>query len=285
MPKSRHKIAALSARVPQLESLPQAVVAFGRDLAAGESLPLHHHRRAQLVYASRGIMTVSTPQAAYVVPPQRAVWMPGGVAHRIDARSEVSMRTLYIETDQTAGLPSRVCVLKVTPLLRELVLAAVAAGPVYEPDSPQARLMAVIVDQIRTQPEASLSLPMPRDSRLLHVVGALVKDPADPRDLAAWARTAGASERTLSRLFRAETDMSFRAWRTQCRLLRALELLTSGQSVTSVAADLGYDSSSAFIAMFKRTLGTTPSRYLHAELDAGAPTEPGISGETTDRPA
>lgn len=255
----------LPIEVDRLDDLPQPVIAYGRDLAAGATLPLHRHRRSQLVYASHGVMTVTTPSAAYVVPPQRAVWMPAGVMHRIDARSEVAMRSLYFEIDEIAGLPAEVCVLQVSPLLRELVVNVVEAGPEYAPGSPQARIMAVILDQIRVQPVASLALQMPTDPRLLKVAQALVTDPADRRDLDEWGREVGASKRTLTRLFPAQTGMSFREWRQQRRLLRALELLAAGQKVTAVALELGYDSTSSFIAMFRRCLGATPARYLNGD--------------------
>lgn len=208
-------------------------------------------------------MTVTTPSAAFVVPPQRAVWMPGGVTHRIDARSDLAMRTLYIEINEATDLPSEVCVLQVSPLLRELVVAAVAADTEYEPDSPQSRIMAVILDQISAQPVVSLALPMPTDSRLLRLAQALIANPADQRDLGEWAIEVGASKRTLTRLFPAQTGMSFRSWRQQRRLLRALELLALGDNVTTVALELGYENTSAFISMFRRCLGATPARYLN----------------------
>lgn len=263
MPRSRQLLVPLNKDLGQLEALPQTVVAYGRELAEGETLPFHRHRRAQLVYASRGVMTVSTRSAAYVVPPQRAVWMPGGVDHRIDARSAVAMRTLYVEAGAAPDLPTEVCVLQVTPLLRELIVTAVAAGPSCEPGSPQSRIMSVILDQIGSQPVTSLALPMPSDLRALRVAQSLMANPADSRNLGEWAKAVGASKRTLSRLFTAQTGMSFQAWRQQRRLLRALELLATGDSVTSVALELGYDNTSAFIAMFRRCLGTTPTRYLN----------------------
>ena len=206
-------------------------------------------------------MTVTTRDASYVVPPQRAVWMPAGIEHQIDAHSAVKMRTLYIDPLAPAKLPAEVCVLQVTPLLRELIVSSVASGPEYAPGSPQERIMSVILDQIRTQPVAELALLLPTDSRLRRVTGALIQNPADSRDLDAWASEVGASKRTLVRLFPAQTGMTFREWRQQRRLLRALELLTTGSNVTSVALEVGYDNSSAFIAMFRRCLGTTPKRY------------------------
>lgn len=263
MSRKRQSRAPLNSEVARLEDLSQTVVAYGRDLAEGAVLPLHSHRRAQFVYASRGVMTVTTPSAAYVVPPQRAVWMPAGVRHEIDARSGVTMRTLYIDTEKESGLPSEVCVLQVAPLLRELVVALVEARPEYQPDSPQSRIAGVILDQIRVQPAASLALPMPTDPRLRKIVQFLMDNPADQRNLDEWAKEAGASKRTLIRLFPAQTGMSFRSWRQQRRLLRAVELLASGNNVTAVALELGYDSTSSFVSMFRRCLGTTPSRYLN----------------------
>ncbi len=262
MPQTRQTTVPINRDLKRLEALDQPVVAYGRDLRKGDVLAFHHHGRAQLVYASRGVMTVTTRSASYVVPPQRAVWMPAGVEHRIDARSAAAMRTLYIDSPSAADLPETVCVLQVTPLLRELIVAAVEAGPVYEPDSPQSRIMSVILDQIRAQPVASLALALPTDPRLLRIAQTLIANPGDLRELGQWAKEVGASKRTLGRLFTAQTGMSFRAWRQQRRLLRALELLATGDNVTTVALELGYESTSAFIAMFRRCLGTTPKRYL-----------------------
>jgi len=252
-----------------LDDLPQPVVSFGQDLAKGQVLPFHSHRRAQLVYASQGVMAVNTRSASYVIPPQRAVWMPGGVEHRIEARIDVKMRTLYIARSETANLPLDVCVLQIAPLLRELIVEAVSSGidhwpgTDYGPGSPLANIMSVILDQIRTQAVVpSLALPLPADSRLLRIVQALIDNPADPRELADWANEVGASVRTLVRLFPIQTGMTFREWRQQRRLLRALELLATGASVTNIALEIGYENTSAFTAMFRRCLGTTPTRYL-----------------------
>ena len=238
------------------------MLSYGIDLSEGEVLPFHLHRRAQLVYAVSGVITVATRQAAYVVPPQRAVWMPAGVEHRIDAHDAVAMRTLYFENDVTADAPREPCVLQVSPLLRELIVTMVEQGNEYQDDSPQSRLMQVILDQIPSRPLDALTLPMPRDRRLLLIARALIEDPGDTRGLDAWAQAVGASKRTINRRFREETEMSFQAWRQQCRLMRGLEMLAAGDSVTSVSTELGYEHSSNFIAMFRRCLGSTPRRYL-----------------------
>lgn len=266
MPQSRQLIIETSKHLDSLEELPQSVVAYGRDLDKGNILPFHSHQRGQLVYASKGIMIVTTRKDSYTVPPQRAVWMPPGVEHQINARSPVKMRTLYIDSQAAMDLPDEVYVLQVTLLLRELILAAVSSGPGFEPDSPQSRIISVILDQLPKQPIASLKLPLPSDPRLSRVTQSLIDNPADSRDLGDFAKQVGASKRTLVRLFPSQTGMTFSEWRQQRRLSYALELLMTGESITSIALETGYDNASAFIAMFRRCLGTTPMRYLKTSM-------------------
>lgn len=245
-----------------LEALPQPVVAAANDYPAGHKIPPHSHRRAQLIYARLGVMTVTTDTGAFVVPTQRAVWMPAGTVHAVTSRTAFAMRTLLIRSEAVPELPGACCVVNVSPLLRELILQIVDLPETYDADSAEARLTMVALDQIRTLNVAPLHLPIPNDARLRRVTDPLRDDPSDPRDLSAWAKSAGVGERTLARLFQSETNMSFRTWRQQVRMLHALALLAEGQSVTHVALDVGYDSPSAFTAMFRRTLGVSPSQYF-----------------------
>ena len=137
-------------------------------------------------------MMVKTRSTSYVIPPQRAVWMPAGIEHSIEARSIVKMRTLYFDPVVTSGLPSEVCILQITSLLRELIIEAACSELDYEAHSPMARIMAVILDQIRVQPAlSSLALPVPTEPRLLHIVQALIDNPADARELADWGSDSG----------------------------------------------------------------------------------------------
>ena len=253
---------AYTSAVSHINRLSQSVVAHARDLGESDSILPHSHVKAQFIYASEGIITVTTDAAAFLVPPQFAVWMPAGIIHRINTRGSVAMRTLYIGADAIGGLPTEVCVMQVSALLRELVLTAVTYPEAYLPDGREERLMDVILDQLREQQTAPLALAMPREKRIRKVAEALLTNPGDNRGLEQLSKLARASTRTLARLFQAETGMSFRAWRQQLRLQRALEMLADGQAVTPVAIDLGYDGPSAFIAMFRRTLGASPTRYL-----------------------
>jgi len=245
-----------------LDDTPRDVIAWADSYRAGAVLKQHRHRRAQLLYAVSGVMTVTTPEGSWVVPPHRAVWVPPATDHSIRMSSAVSMRTLYVEPTAAASLPARCCVVSVPPLLRELILRAMELPLLYDTEGAEGRLIALILDEIRVLPALPLHLPVPSEPRLAKICGALLNHPEDGRALAEWARGAGASGRTLARLFRRETGMSFGAWRQQARLIEALARLGAGKAVTNVALDLGYESPSAFTAMFRRSLGVTPSRYF-----------------------
>jgi AraC-like DNA-binding protein/quercetin dioxygenase-like cupin family protein len=243
-------------------ALTPRIGALGIDYPRGHSTGWHWHERGQLVYARAGVMTVTTRAGTFVVPPQRAVWMPPGVEHEVRCATPLSMRTLYIAPSRRGALPSGCCVINVSPLLRELILAAVEAPG----GARRARLIAdLLLAEMSTAASAPLHLPEPEDPRLRRVTAALRADPGDRRTLAEIAREAGASSRTLARLFLAETGMTFGQWQRQLRLLAALVRLAQREPVTTIALDLGYDSPSAFIHAFRRALGTTPRRYFEPD--------------------
>jgi AraC-like DNA-binding protein len=245
------------------DSSPRLSVLGGSfDYPDGTHLPVHTHGWAQLVYASAGTMRVTTAAGTWVVPPQRAVWVPAGIEHEIKMTGLVAMRTVYIEPAAIPDPPQSCRVVIVSPLLRELVLRVAGLRPSQPSSDATERLAGVLLDEIRVAEDAPLHLPMPKDGRVRAVTDTLLDNPADARTLDDWSRDAGASARTLARLFVAETGLTFAGWRQQLRLIRALELLGQGRNVTEVAFNLGYESPSAFIAMFRRSLGRTPSRYF-----------------------
>ena len=252
----------VSDAVKRAQVIPRPIVAVATDYPPGTRTEWHSHPRAQLVYAESGVMTVTTAVGIWVIPPQRAVWVPAGIEHRVRMTGWARMRSLFVAPDAAPGLPGACCVVTVSPLLRELIVRAVGQPRLYDPDGPDGRLMVVILDQLERLAVTPLHLPIPADPRLRRITDALMKDPADGRRLSDWATTAGASVRTLARLFVAKTGLSFGAWRQQARLLRALEGLALKRPVTEIAFDLGYQSPSAFIAMFRRALGKPPGRYF-----------------------
>jgi len=263
----------------QNASLP--LLPLARDYPKGHLVPRHCHKRGQLIYARFGIMTVTTPEGAWVVPPQRAVWVPARTEHEVACGSAVSMRTLLIAAGAAAGLPETCVVVHVPALLRELIVDAVEGAPA---NARRAHIDALILDGIRDGRHAPLHLPQPADPRLRRITAAIVADPGDRRTLAEWAAAAGASPRTLTRRFVAGTGMTFAAWQRQARLHAALVRLAGGEAVTTVALDLGYASPSAFIHAFRRALGATPRHYFDAppapvqRPAATSPCGPGVRG-------
>lgn len=243
------------------QQVPRAVAAMPKDFADGHEIAPHRHRRAQLIYATAGTMRVSTADAVWVVPPQRALWMPPGVRHSIVMSGDVTMRTLYLRQDAAAGMPDVCRVLHISPLLRELIVRATEMPVHYDERGAAGHVVALILDELHHEPSLPLHLPMPRDRRLQRVCSALLAAPGDQRTLEDWAGWANASPRTLARLFATETGLTFGAWRQQARVLEAMGRLSGGEAVTDVALDLGYDSVSAFSAMFRRASGVSPSAY------------------------
>ncbi|AOR80247.1 AraC family transcriptional regulator [Novosphingobium resinovorum] len=244
------------------DALEPVIIAIYETQAEYRHLGMHQHPRGQLSGLRRGILTMGTEAGAWVVPADHAAWLPPRQPHYGYTHGAVDGWSCYISESACASLPNRPCTIKASALLREAVIRA-SRWDGGAMDEPQERIALLILDELRAAPVEPFSLAMPRDPRLLLIARALLDDPGDRRGMDAWALWAGVSERTLSRRFVAETGYSYTTWRQRARLMRALEMLAEGGAVTTVALDLGYDSVSAFIAMFKRMLGETPAVYFN----------------------
>ena len=227
----------------------------------GHVLDRHTHPWAQLVYAATGTMRVATPAAAWLVPPTRAIWVPGGTPHEIHMRGSVAMRTLYLAPASDDPRLAACRAIEVAPLLRELILHIVRIGMLDVEDAGHARLEGLLVDLLAAGETAPLELPLPSDARARAFAERLLADPGSEAVFADLARGSGASLRTLQRRFQAETGLSLDAWRARARMQRAVVSLSAGRPVTEAALDAGYQSPSAFIAAFKRAFGVTPARW------------------------
>ena len=239
-----------------------AITTLSRDYPAGHVISLHFHDRDQLVYASRGVMTVRTQDGTWVVPPHRAVWIPAGVPHVITMSGLVAMRTLYLKPRLARGLPRGCCVINVPILLKELVLYACTLRRLRKSVRWQVHLIEVILHQLETVQMVPLQLPHLSDPRLVQVAEIFTKNPGESRTLAQLCRLSGASKRSIERLFQEEIGMTFGKWRQQLRLMEGMRLLAEGAKVTHAALESGYSTPSAFISMFRKALGTTPSSYF-----------------------
>ena len=239
-----------------------AIASFSRDYPANQVVPLHFHDRDQLVYASRGVMTIRTRNGTWVVPPNRAVWIPAAMSHSIKMSGAVAMRTLYLKPRIAMGLPRDCCVINVSALLKELILYACTLRALKKTEKSHDHLIGVILHQLETVQMVPLQLPNLSDPRLLRIAQIFVADPSDRRTLAQCCRVIGASKRSVERLFKQEIGMTFGKWRQQLRLMQAMRLLTEGAKVTHAALESGYSTPSAFISMFRKALGTTPTSYF-----------------------
>ncbi|TDV54107.1 AraC family transcriptional regulator [Actinophytocola oryzae] len=248
---------SLSGHAVEWVSPTSGVALVGRfSLTRGMRYVTHTHPLHQLVWARSGVVTVGVADTTWVLPPSRALFIPAGVPHTTAGASVADMHSLYLRRERCPALWTVPTVLAAVPMLAALI--GHLSGPL--PEEARGRAEAVLFDVLEPAPVASAELTWPRDDRAVRVADALAADPTDPHDAAGWARLVGTSERTLSRLFVAETGVGFGRWRTRLRVRAALELLAAGTPVAVVGRRVGYGTTSAFIAAFRREVGITPAR-------------------------
>jgi AraC-like DNA-binding protein len=230
----------------------------------GFEVPEHAHGPDQLIYAVDGVMEVSAGRSVWLIPPHFAIWIPARTTHSIRMPCAVSMRTLYIRRGLGAGLPTGSTALHVSPLLRELILEAVRTKELQIRDRLHCAIRDMLVAQLRIASPMPTYVTLPRDPRARIISDAVMGNPAGRLSLAAMCASSGASVRTVQRIFRREVGSDFESWRRQARLMKAIELLVSGRSVKEVSFALGYRQPSAFVAMFRGVVGTTPGAWMQA---------------------
>lgn len=233
---------------------------YGRSLK-GYYDPPHAHDRAQFSYRLEGVAAVRAGDAAIVLPPGRGVWIPAGMRHEVSCRGPAAYNVLYVTVD-AAPQPQDLRVIDISPFLHALVKEFLTFDARYDEAGREGEIVRLMLGEITRAPPSTEAGPrLPDDARLQRVCAALRKDPADPRDIDAWADAAGMSRRTFTRNFRLETGMSFVAWRQQLRMAQAAAMLSARQSATQVARTLGFSSLSAFATLFQRSFGISPGRY------------------------
>jgi len=227
-----------------------------------DDLPLHSHRKGQLVVASHGSVMCRAPGGLWIVPPQGAVWIPAGILHSNCVADFGRIYTVFIDP-QVSMLPRTCCTLMITSLVRELIHRLSVFPPLYPLEGPTSRLGRVLLDElIQMSTTDEMYLPISADSRLQHLAAALLQNPGDRSTIGELAARYAMSESTFARLVVKETGMTFGRWRQRLQILIAMQRLTAGSSVQTVSLDLGYETPSAFITMFKKTMGKSPRRFL-----------------------
>ena len=247
---------------PVLGDLSRAIVTRSTTYESGHHVKPHWHARAQFIFAVAGTMRVRTPRRAWIVPPSRALWVPAHTVHEIQMHGVVEMRSLYVDNRSAAGMPSTCVVLDVTPLLRELVVRAVALPERYDEKGGDGLLMRLLMAEIRRLPPCALDLPLPESPELTRLCERLLADLSTRHPSDVDANDMKVSTRTLYRRFLKETGITFARWKQQARLLESIRRLAEGTPVTTVAIDLGYESPSAFSTMFRRSLGVVPRTFI-----------------------
>jgi AraC-like DNA-binding protein/mannose-6-phosphate isomerase-like protein (cupin superfamily) len=247
------------------DTLPGAIVATANEYPTNHRVPRHRHRRSQLLYAATGIMVVGTEAGRWIVPPERAVWIPAGMHHEVSALAHVSTRSVYIEPGVNTALPDDCRVIGISPLVRQLLLETADLPLPFELGSRADLIFSLLVQEIVRAPVLPLDIPFPADVRFAARCRAYLENPSPHETIDDWCRDLALSRRTFTRRFRAETGLSFATWRRQASIFAALPRLAAGEAVTTIAFDLGYESVSAFATMFKRLVGVPPSKYLSVD--------------------
>jgi AraC-like DNA-binding protein len=236
-------------------------VTFAREYPRRSDISEHEHGSDQLIYATRGVMEVTSGQKLWMIPPYFGLWVPARTVHRIRMPESVSMRTLYLRRG-LAGLPGTCCVLNVRPLLRELIVEIVHRGELRTKDRVHEALCRLLIAELTGASSVATTVSLPKDPRAMAIARQLVRNPGLRMSLSTLCASAGVGVRTLERLFRKETGLDFESWRRQLRLMRAVEMLIGGCSVKEVAFAVGYRRPSAFVAAFRSVHGATPKRWM-----------------------
>jgi AraC-like DNA-binding protein/quercetin dioxygenase-like cupin family protein len=242
-----------------------------RPMPAGVRIARHTHAWAQLAYASRGVLRIATAGTTWMVPPSRAIWVPPHVTHEVVIVEEAFLRTLYIDELAVPAGMAACRVVEVSNLLREVI----AALDIAELSTTREQVLgALALDELTRSEPLPLSVPMPNEKRLRALCEAVIADPANSDSLEQWASSVGASTRTIARLFRQELGVSFSQWRQQALLARAIPLLSQGRPLAHVAQELGYQSQSAFSAMFRRAFGKSPRAFIERDSERDSERDP-----------
>lgn len=241
-----------------------SISTLAHEYRPGHRVHEHSHGSDQLVYAVAGVMEISAGGGLWLIPPQFAVWIPARTIHSIRMPGAVAMRTLYVRCGLASGLPPICTVLHVAPLLRELILEAVRMKALRSRERLDNALCELLLSHLGVASPVPISVTVPKDPRARVIADMIIENPAQRRSMASMCAKSGATVRTIQRLFRREVGSDFESWRRQVRLMKAIELLVSGNSVKAVSFSLGYRQPSAFVQMFRGIMGVTPGSWIQS---------------------
>ncbi|MEC5345279.1 AraC family transcriptional regulator [Brenneria populi] len=250
-------------RLAAIDNAPKPILSKPSHMMMGQRGRWHRHDdRGQLIYPYKGRCRIYTDDRVWIGAPSRAVWVPAGVIHTVQAIDALYVHNIYIDTTRYPEFDDRCHLVLIDSLLEDLLEFSSAIST----DAPRYGktrhyTLHLLADLIRTRRDAvTPQLPISNDRRLRIIMDGLIENPGDGRSLEQWACVACGSSRTLARLFIKETAMTFQQWRQHRRVIAAITLLENGHSISRIASDLGYISQSAFTAMFRRITGRCPTQ-------------------------
>ncbi|WP_139853089.1 AraC family transcriptional regulator [Acinetobacter pullicarnis] len=238
------------------------IFAFSQNYAHGHIEAWHSHERIQLIHTLSGVIRIQTEEGIWISPPGRGLWIPAGKPHALLIHGQVKARGVFIDTYSRADLANECLVVSISPLLRELMSAALQIQTEIQPHSRDERLLELILDEVRLLPSLAFNLPEPKTPALVQLCQQIRENLSETWPLEQAADQLHMSSKTLARYFQKETAMNFAQWIRQAKLMQAMTDLALHKSILTIALDLGYDSPSAFSAMFKRETAMTPSEYI-----------------------
>lgn len=248
--------------IKDVEHVQRPIIVLGAHLPDGHTIPPHQHRRGQLISSATGVIVLTTDTGAWVMPPQQGLWIPPATEHRVRAVGVVNTQSLYLEPGVVPDMPTHCQVVGISPFMRSLLAEAMSLPLEYELNGRAGALMALICHEMRQLPILPLSLSYPKHGPLAVRCRQFIHRPDVHETIDDWSMALGMSRRSFTRLFKQETGLSFMAWRQQACLMLAMPRLVAGESVTTVALDLGYENPASFTLMFKRAFGSSPLIYL-----------------------
>ncbi|MDO6445222.1 AraC family transcriptional regulator [Colwellia sp. 1_MG-2023] len=244
-----------------LEAVPPISV-LHREIPALAGINKYQHHQAQCIYVHSGVLAIITEQGRYFIPPKQAIVIPAELSHELLAKTAVKLSIFHFNTEEAKELSTTTQVLVVDSLLSALITESLKISNEYLWQSTDGRLLRLVRDKLAQASKLDTFLPYPKDNRLTNITERLLKHPSLKSDLNFWGKFVNASPRTLSRIFKKETNITYSEWRQRLNIQIAIKHLSLDDSINSIAELLGYESSSAFIYMFRKQMGVSPSQFL-----------------------
>jgi AraC-like DNA-binding protein len=259
-----------SIQIMNVDAAPRPLLAACIDVVSdGFELHEHRHQKCELIYTAKGVLNCEADGQVWTIPPKCAIWIPSNVPHRSWAIGRIEAYALFVDPRLDPRQGEGCCAIAVSPLLRELLFRVVSFAALYPMDGPEARLLPVVLDELGAARREHLRLPLPTDPDLRRLTDLIISDPSHKASVGHWAARLSMTERTLARRLNREIGMSLGQWRRRFHVARAMQWMADGRSVKSIAFDLGYESTSSFVTMFRKTMGKSPARYFSGREEAG----------------